>query len=188
LSLWFKADSQHEGYILNKGYNAFWPSDENISYRIYVTDPHITGDLWTENGRVFSRSDWIKNQWNHVVFVYDGQNSILYLNEKQVDIQSQTGNVIVNNFDLIFGGRLYMGNSGTYYNGLIDEIGIWNRALTQDEVKKLWNDGDGITYDSCNKILDSKPGKSNGLYKKGCNKGIINIFFNKIGWAKIPNK
>ena len=33
-----------------------------------------------------------------------------------------------------------------YYDGLIDEVGIWSRALTPAEVLDLYNGGEGITY------------------------------------------
>jgi len=41
-------------------------------------------------------------------------------------------------------------NFGTFisgwYNGLIDETGIWNRVLTGTEITTLWNGGAGKTY------------------------------------------
>jgi len=33
-----------------------------------------------------------------------------------------------------------------YYNGRFDEIGIWNRSLTDAELTQLWNDGNGMSY------------------------------------------
>ena len=41
--------------------------------------------------------------------------------------------------------------------GKIDEVGIWSRALTSDEISEIYNSGDGITYpfgkDSSNTIF-----------------------------------
>ena len=38
-------------------------------------------------------------------------------------------------------------SSGTdYFNGLLDEVGVWSRALTSQEVSDLYNSGDGISY------------------------------------------
>lgn len=39
----------------------------------------------------------------------------------------------------VFGG-------GSYWNGLIDEVGVWSRALTGSEVTSLYNGGAGLTY------------------------------------------
>ncbi len=33
------------------------------------------------------------------------------------------------------------------WDGLIDEIGIWDRALTDDEISDLYNDGEGLPYE-----------------------------------------
>ena len=33
-----------------------------------------------------------------------------------------------------------------YFTGLLDEIGIWKRKLTTDEVTALYNSGNGLTY------------------------------------------
>lgn len=36
--------------------------------------------------------------------------------------------------------------SGSYWDGLIDEVGIWNRALADYEVRQLYNNGNGLAY------------------------------------------
>jgi hypothetical protein len=38
------------------------------------------------------------------------------------------------------------GDFGTYYDGLVDEVGIWGRVLTSDERTALYNSGNGTTY------------------------------------------
>jgi len=38
-------------------------------------------------------------------------------------------------------GRLGGGNTDTFFNGIIDEVYFWNRALTEDEVAELAADG-----------------------------------------------
>jgi len=34
----------------------------------------------------------------------------------------------------------------TYANGTLDEVGVWNRTLSQSEITELWNGGNGLTY------------------------------------------
>lgn len=41
-------------------------------------------------------------------------------------------------------GRINAGAG--YWDGLIDELGFWTRALTEEERTALWNDGDGCAY------------------------------------------
>jgi len=36
--------------------------------------------------------------------------------------------------------------AGTEWNGLIDEVAIWDRQLTSDERTELYNSGSGLTY------------------------------------------
>ncbi|KKK89490.1 hypothetical protein LCGC14_2732570, partial [marine sediment metagenome] len=41
-----------------------------------------------------------------------------------------------------------------YYSGDIDEMGIWNRSLTQAEVTQLYNGGAGLNYGVISLVLD----------------------------------
>ena len=42
---------------------------------------------------------------------------------------------------------LFIGAEGdTNFRGVIDEIGIWNRSLTDSEIENLYNSGTGLTY------------------------------------------
>lgn len=78
----------------------------------------------------------VKNAtWTHVVFVYNGTGYLLY--ENGTYIETVTSNQI--SFDKI-------GRSGSNINGTIDEVGIWNRALTSGEVTELYNSGVGLQY------------------------------------------
>ena len=43
-------------------------------------------------------------------------------------------------------GKVWSGASNIYFNGTIDEVSIWNRALTSDEITQLYNNGNGLTY------------------------------------------
>jgi hypothetical protein len=41
----------------------------------------------------------------------------------------------------------FIGRYGTNYtNGSIDQVGIWNRILTADEISTLYNLGEGLPY------------------------------------------
>ncbi|MBI2624582.1 LamG domain-containing protein [Candidatus Parcubacteria bacterium] len=77
------------------------------------------------------------NVWFHVVGVYDGANTRIYINGVQEDSDAQTGNVNNAGYNTIFGG----GWNSVYFNGLIDEVRIYNRALTAGEVSALYRAG-----------------------------------------------
>jgi len=84
--------------------------------------------------------------WYHVAMVYIPSVSItLYLNGVQVAINTTSipASIDVNTgIDLLVG----TGEATNYFDGMIDEVGIWSRALTADEVTSLYNGGSGIQY------------------------------------------
>ncbi|UOA10753.1 fibronectin type III domain-containing protein [Methylobacter sp. S3L5C] len=72
------------------------------------------------------------NQWRHLVGTYDGQNEILYVNGQQVAIKPQSGPILTSTGALRIGGDSIW--SGEFFQGYIDEVRIYNRALTPAEV------------------------------------------------------
>jgi hypothetical protein len=59
------------------------------------------------------------------------------------DISSFSGFSLDTNFDFCAGA---LSNSVSPFLGEIDEVGIWDRVLTQDEVTELYNSGTGKQY------------------------------------------
>jgi hypothetical protein len=79
------------------------------------------------------------NKWYHVVLTYDGSYIKLYINgvlDKQV-AQSGTIKTTTNPFLI---GSTYT-TTGAKFNGIIDEVMIFNRALSDDEIKQLYYNG-----------------------------------------------
>ena len=56
----------------------------------------------------------------------------LYLNGVQVRVRAQTGSTAVSNGMLRIGGNAVWGE---YFAGLIDEVRVYNRALTAAEIQ-----------------------------------------------------
>jgi hypothetical protein len=69
--------------------------------------------------------------WSHLVATYDGANQRLYVNGVQVAESPQTAMIRQSKGKLRIGGNS-LGNE--YFHGYIDEVRIYNRALTPDEV------------------------------------------------------
>ncbi len=89
---------------------------------------------------VTSASTVKANTWYHVVGVYDGTNVILYINGKQDGTPvGLTGTIsTATDSSLYFSSLLGGGNS--WYTGLLDDIRIYNRALSAAEVATIYND------------------------------------------------
>jgi hypothetical protein len=77
------------------------------------------------------------NQWNHLVCTYSNGNIKLFLNNVLISSFQNVAITNNNNGSFYFGASI----SGTfqYYNGKLDDIGFWNRALTQQEITDLYN-------------------------------------------------
>jgi photosystem II stability/assembly factor-like uncharacterized protein len=74
------------------------------------------------------------NEWSHVALVIDGTSAIIYLNGVPY---TNSGNHLLQAFDT----PMILGNdpnsSGRTFKGLIDEVCVYNRALTQSEIREL---------------------------------------------------
>ena len=77
------------------------------------------------------------NNWYFVTGVYDGTKIALYVNGQPVDSQLATGN-IRNNSDLLSIGSDF-GNTNRSFSGTIDEVAIWNRALSDSEIAQMYS-------------------------------------------------
>jgi len=88
-----------------------------------------------------SRSVSIEDSlWHHATVTYDGANITLYLDGLQLGAQTaSTGSIINNNLSLRI-GRDNTGFGTAYWNGQLDAIAIYNRALSASEVRQLYSD------------------------------------------------
>jgi beta-lactam-binding protein with PASTA domain len=72
------------------------------------------------------------NTWSHIAVTYDGANMRLYVNGALVATKPQTGTIATGNQPLRIGNSNASISEG--FNGLIDEIRIYNRALSATEI------------------------------------------------------
>ncbi|RPJ79787.1 MAG: LamG domain-containing protein [Alphaproteobacteria bacterium] len=90
--------------------------------------------------------------WTHIVLVYNGTGATIYENSTKVIAVADAGaidatpRIIIGWFD-----KSYL------MNGLIDEIGIWNRSLSLSEISELYNNGAGLPYISAPVITLNSP-------------------------------
>ncbi|MGF1991282.1 MAG: DUF4347 domain-containing protein [Nostoc sp. ZfuVER08] len=80
------------------------------------------------------------DRWVHMVGTYDGSMLRLYVDGVQIGSSPLTGNILVDNNPVTIGAAENYGEGtplGDRFNGLIDEVRIYNRALSATEVKNL---------------------------------------------------
>ncbi|MCX6354140.1 MAG: LamG domain-containing protein, partial [Candidatus Aureabacteria bacterium] len=78
--------------------------------------------------------------WHHIAVTWDSTNAYMYVNGVQKGTDAHT-------FSLLVGpGTTYIGKqiSGNYFNGKIDELGVWNRSLSSTEITQLYSSGSGL--------------------------------------------
>ena len=78
--------------------------------------------------RVLAGGPWLlANQWTHLAATYDGTTQRLYVNGTQVAQRPQTGPIQVSSSPLRLGGNSVWGE---FFKGRIDEVRLYNRALS----------------------------------------------------------
>ncbi len=105
--------------------------------------------FWVNSGgtehMMSSASDALLNQWNHIVAVYDGSKMKLYVNGVFETEINKTGSINQTTEPLIFGSHKFYAYSDYWFDGKIDNVGIWDRALSASEAQALYNLG-SATY------------------------------------------
>lgn len=91
------------------------------------------------------------NTWIFDWFTYDGTTFRAQRNRTgTIDEAVYRGMGTLAPRNVCIGGRgeLYGGTlpAGTWLDGIVDEVGMWSRVLTSDELDELWNGGAGVVY------------------------------------------
>ena len=118
------------------------------------------GKIWIEygdnnGGASYHRKGCISStaletgSWYHIVGIINSATDMhIYINGVDDEVSySGTGGDVVYNGNTQIGRQIRItGDLYTYINGAIDELGIWNKALSGDEVSSLYNNGNGYAY------------------------------------------
>ena len=83
-------------------------------------------------------SNSILNTWHHLVYVVDSVFLRAYLDGLLIKTDTTIASIGNTTQPMRFGKPTYSA-SNIEFNGSIDDIGIWNRALTESEIKALYN-------------------------------------------------
>lgn len=138
IAAWIKPSSLARRFVVAKDFN---------DVRGYAFGIEGSGTVYFEKGGGILLNSGIAmlvSTWYHIALTYDGTTWKTWLNGTQVGSTTGTGIPSQATTSLTIGRRNYPG-SESYFPGTIDEVGIWNRGLTLEEVSQLWNLGFGIT-------------------------------------------
>ena len=104
-----------------------------------------------------STAEVVTGQWNHATVTYDGASAKLYLNGVLKDSRAVT---IAQSSQAIRTGIWASSYTGYLFNGLIDEVKVYNHALTSDEVASDYNQGKSISLGSVGTTATGTPSNS----------------------------
>lgn len=132
-------------YALLAG-KAFSDSGAN-SYEFYLSNLNeetgtCTVNFSTDSPSAFaSRSDSLSNEWTHLCGVWDGEAWRLYLNGKLSGLEPLEAVPSYDANPFLVGADNEPGLLTHFFPGEIDEVRLYDRALSPDEVASLANEG-----------------------------------------------
>jgi hypothetical protein len=156
ISLWYNASSLEDGMASNI-FSKYVPTAWN-GFQILLSDCRNISNSGTILNNGFGVSSWYlrdfnnkvigyyneppflqqnisSNVWYHYVFVLDDTGGKIYSNGNLIDWHPWTGTSGASTSPFLWKiGGFY----NSWYNGKIDDIGIWDRALTQEEITNLY--------------------------------------------------
>ncbi len=150
ISAWVSANSfpGNDSFtsILSKGGNG---TTSNIGYSFGL----FTSDLGVRNLYIGSTqqpsetyynaeadiSNWSTNQWHHVVATYDGSNWNLYIDGLLKATGAAPFGALSTPKSAMIGAGDLWNSIGSYFDGKIDDVAIWNDDLTDAEVKHIYD-------------------------------------------------
>ncbi|PTX21373.1 putative secreted protein (Por secretion system target) [Pontibacter mucosus] len=150
IELWMKASgtsSDNQVFIGRdaKDTNMIWwlgmNTEGNPQFDLFDNNPNRTQGGFSLVGKDIKIND---NKWHHIVVVRDGR---LRLNKLYVDGYTVGNFQYDYTYNFESGSPVNIGfldlNNGYAYNGLLDEIMVYNRDLTENEVRARYNNGAG---------------------------------------------
>ena len=186
ISGWFK----NEGY--NNGTIVFWGTPlhgQNCEIRLYgevcINNSGIGGGWWSPSQVTYCESSMSDTDWHYVSLVYNVSKISLFIDGMQVGSILPGLKPNLNNENFTIGGQLWAVGVTNQFNdyffqGKLDDIAIYNRALSEQEIKQLYegcpretatlNPTNGVVLKNSNPItLSASP--SGGVFK---GKAILN--------------
>lgn len=144
LSVWVKGPAQQEGEgagIITKGLGhhreQYLLDVYRNNYRFMVNNP--SGYNPTINPGISP-----SNEWEHLCCIFDSAENLMkfYINGKQVGSRSPVTSLYSTTQPMVIGSRIKTAvNYDLNFNGAIDDVRIYNRALTENEILELYAEG-----------------------------------------------
>jgi len=138
-----------------------WIKTSDNEYQSLVLAFADTSTLWLDpsgsvtfdvtsggDGRLFVEGSYNDDQWHHFVGTYDGSIAKLYIDN---NLEGSLSVSVIPDWRTEpgpSGGVFYIGGEEAFWksNKQIDAVGLWSKALSEEEIGLLYNSGNGIEY------------------------------------------
>ncbi len=135
LEVWFKNN--------NTGNNGDWAGivcKGNTAWRLQATAfaKTVTFSATGTSADVVGTRNVNDGQWHHAAGVYNGTNIFLYVDGTLDTALPSTGSIAQNNYPVAIGANANPPGVVYYFNGMVDEVSIYNRALSSNEIAAIY--------------------------------------------------
>lgn len=86
-----------------------------------------------------------EKEWHHIAGVYDGSRLVIYVDGEEKASMKASGEMTPTTGPLFIGTKHPGAPSGDYMMGVLDEVIILNRGISQEEVKELMEGAEKLT-------------------------------------------
>lgn len=190
ISVWFRSSLWsfnapiNEHAIISKVVDGFWGGG---GFEFYTNGSSGINFGATISGNNINlvKTGYSINNWYHCLTTFNGSKLKMFINGIAVDSSNASNSISINNLPIRIGRRAGAGNFNCWFNGKIDDIGIWNRALTQQEITSLYQGCTGsvtasitpqgnTTFCAGNSVVLNATSGSGYTYQWSLNGNVIN--------------
>ncbi|NIP25986.1 MAG: hypothetical protein GWN67_16725 [Phycisphaerae bacterium] len=140
ISVWVLPNDLYRHSIVNK-HGAPWSGNKTVNYWLvfgsYNQCSFVIGDGASYVQAMIPLEGFAVGKWNNIVGTWNSSNIKIYGNGELKDTQANTLSDLVTSDD--YPVRIGSDNGdGWFFDGLIDEVAIYNRALSAEEVEQIY--------------------------------------------------
>lgn len=156
LSAWVKPDLNKTQYVIDTSTN----SATGNGYMLRCNS-NGTVRFWSysASASLDSTATVSTSSWNHLVAVKDGSSLRLYINAGTPATGTDSSFNTSNTSNLRIGSSNLFGG---YFNGLIDEVSMYNYALTGSQVSSIYNSGSPDSLAAFSPVAHWRMGDNDG--------------------------
>ncbi len=145
ISLWVNPDTDGDNRVFFTSRNTASPNQGLRVLRLGA-NLNVIFDFGASDKQFTTTSAITTGNWYHIVARRSGTNVSIWLNGVMIDSASEVGYDTNMSAPLDCQVGIKEDKSSEALDGILDELGIWERGLSDDEIEDLYNSGTGLSY------------------------------------------